>query len=158
MGELTQDRLKELLHYDPETGHFTRLKRVNNQVAGKVCNSRCSEGYIKIAIDGKRYAAHRLAFFYMTGEWPAESVDHKNLDTSDNSWSNLRECTQSQNLANREKATNNTLGVKNVYPYKLDKFRVVIDSKSYGVYNTLDEAEMVARVSRYLLYGEFARG
>ena len=64
---LTQEKLKALLHYDPDTGAFTRL-------AGRTCGNTVrteSRGYIIVSVDGRLFRAHRLAFLYMTGELPA---------------------------------------------------------------------------------------
>lgn len=99
---LTQARLKELLHYDPETGIFTWLVIANNNKAlvGTVAGSLNKPGYMMIGVDRKRYLAHRLAFLYMTGEWPSEQVDHINGERTDNRWCNLRAATEGENKHN----------------------------------------------------------
>lgn len=110
MSQLTQARLKELLHYDPETGTFTwRLTRTGQGLKGSIAGSRTREGYNAICIEGKTYKAHRLAFFYMLGEWPIQS-DHINHIRHDNRWCNLLSVTNKQNARNRTINSKNTSG------------------------------------------------
>lgn len=119
---LTYERLRELLHYDPVEGVFTWIvDRMSG--AGKVkFSARAGDragfidpkGYIKICVDTSDYFAHRLAFLYMTGEWPAEQIDHKNRVKDDCRWVNLREATHSQNKENESLRKDNKSGVKGV--------------------------------------------
>lgn len=111
---LTQARLKELLHYDPETGLFTRLVSVKQGRAGDIAGSIDSRFYISISIDGKNYRAHRLAWLYMTGKFPKRHIDHKDTIRHHNWWDNLREATNQQNQFNRDKSSNNTSGFKGI--------------------------------------------
>ena len=97
---LTQARLKELLHYDPETGLFTYLIRRGSYRAGTVAGCRHNQGYWQIMVDRKLYLAHRLAVFYMTGAWPEADVDHMNGDRSDTRWVNLRCASRQTNMHN----------------------------------------------------------
>ncbi len=100
-ANLTAARLRELLHYDPLTGIFKRrISTSQNARAGDVAGSIEAAGYIRIAVDGKRYRAHRLAWLYMTGEWPALMVDHEDTNKQNNRWINLREATHSSNCQN----------------------------------------------------------
>ena len=105
---LTQEYLKSILHYDPETGVFTWLHRhdvdgrTNGRYAGNIAGSP-SIGYISIGINGRRYQAHRLAFLYMVGRWPNPECDHQDTNRENNRWANLRESTSSQNKANTSK-------------------------------------------------------
>lgn len=97
---ITQARLKELLHYDQLTGEFTRRVCVNGRwPVGSVCGMLDDHGYIKVRVDGFRIRAHRLAFLHVLGYLPAE-VDHINGIRSDNAWSNLRDCSRSENQQN----------------------------------------------------------
>ena len=101
---LTQARLKELLHYDPETGAFTwRVDRTNGRRAGDLAGST-REGHITIGVEGTQYYAHRLAVLYMTGKWPKAGmhVDHINRQKADNRWCNLRVVSHSKNMRNRD--------------------------------------------------------
>ena len=113
---LTQEQLKEFLSYDPDTGIFTWLKAACNSVrVGSVAGCLDTYGYIRIKRARKQYGAHRLAFLYMTGEFPVDQVDHINGVRNDNRWLNLRQATGSQNMSNQGKPITNTSGFKGVF-------------------------------------------
>lgn len=105
---LTAERLREVLHYDPETGVFTRLesKAWNASGSGEVQPCR---GYIHLYVDGKRYPAHRLAWLYVYGCWPRDLIDHRNGDRSDNRICNLREADHKLNRENQHCARSDNL-------------------------------------------------
>lgn len=97
---LTQARLKELLHYDPETGVFKWLVHLGTSRVGGVAGSLRHDGYLTVMLDHKRYATHRLAFIYMLGGFPEYDVDHINGVRDDNRWVNLRAVSCSENNQN----------------------------------------------------------
>lgn len=103
--DLTRERLAALLKYDPETGAFTRLVSSGRGGAGGIAGSPDRNGHIQITVDRRRYAAHRLAWFYVTGEWPEGVIDHRNGARSDNRFNNLRDISQEANTQNLVRAT-----------------------------------------------------
>jgi hypothetical protein len=116
--------LKELLHYEPETGVFTWRVNKGPFLAGDVPGRAAGETksgrmvYPRVGIDGKRYIASRLAWLYMTGEWPSGVIDHINRNPLDTRFSNLRDVTQSMNCFNGGKRKHNTTGYQGVYKDK----------------------------------------
>lgn len=98
---LTVERLRELYRYDPETGEFTHLRGTGRGRVGTIAGTRRNTGYWTLEVDGVRYLAHRLAWFYVTGAWPAEFIDHIDRDRTNNRFSNLREATPVQNQMNK---------------------------------------------------------
>ena len=112
---LTQTRLKELLHYNPETGLFTRLIATCNRVkVGDIAGCLRKDGYQLISVGDVRYLAHRLAFLYMTGEFPKDDMDHIDHIRDNNKWVNLRPVTRQENGKNQSVAKNNTSGCTGV--------------------------------------------
>ncbi len=112
---ITQERLKELLHYDTETGVFTWKEsrgRVNK--GDQAGNINSWTGYTVIVIDSKGYTAHRLTFLYMIGSFPKVHTDHINGIRHDNRWENLREVTARENHRNRRKHKSNTSGITGI--------------------------------------------
>lgn len=107
--------LKEQLNYDPETGVFTWKINKKGLFAGSVAGDINVIGYRRIGFNCKRWLAHRLAWFYMTGEMPKNHIDHINLNRSDNRWCNLREATNAENMRNAGLRKDNTSGYKGVY-------------------------------------------
>ena len=158
---LTQSRLKELMHYNPSTGVFTWLKSRGGRVkAGDIAGVLHHSGYILIRTGGKVYLAHRLAWLYKAGCWPADMVDHINRNKADNRWCNLREATRSQNAQNAGLQENNTSGVRGVHWSKREGkwcVRCMLGGKrySFGLYDDLKTAAAVAADARKKLYGEF---
>ncbi|MEK0324092.1 MAG: HNH endonuclease [Nitrosopumilus sp.] len=152
---ITQKLLKELTVYNEETGDFTNRK--TGRVLG--CLDK-SHGYIITQISGHRGYIHRFAFLYMKGAMP-KYVDHKDRNRANNSWSNLRECTQSQNSANMGIAKNNTSGYKGVFYEKRNGTwysRLYIASKAIqlGSFGTKEEAAEAYNVAATANFGEFA--
>lgn len=98
---LTHEVLTSLLHYDPETGVFRwKVDRQGHARAGDVAGSRPPYGYVDIMVGGRRYGAHRLAWFYVHGKWPDGQIDHMNCVRDDNRISNLRDVPGSINRQN----------------------------------------------------------
>jgi hypothetical protein len=101
---ITQELLKERYNYDPLTGLFTNRVHVNsNSPIGAVAGTLHKRGYVRIAINGKQYPAHRLAWLYHYGQWPEHTIDHRNQIKDDNRIDNLRDVTLSTNCLNRGK-------------------------------------------------------
>ena len=97
---ITHDELKRRLHYEPKTGLFTRLINKGPGKKGAIAGHQTHpKGYVQISVASRQYYAHRLAWFYVTGNWP-KLIDHINGITSDNRFSNLRECSMSENMQN----------------------------------------------------------
>ena len=113
------ERLKKYLHYNPDTGVFTWLISPNSQApkgseAGYIRKNPGKTPYRHISIFGEGYYAHRLAWFYMTGEWPV-MVDHVDHNGLNNMWNNLRDCkTHAENMKNMPKCKANTSGITGV--------------------------------------------
>lgn len=105
---ITQADLKSRLHYDPETGVFTRLRGIGK--VGRVA----SNGYLQIMVIGERHMAHRLAWLYVYGEWPSTQLDHINQDRLDNRIENLRLATNKQNGENVRLFKHNKSGYRGV--------------------------------------------
>jgi len=104
-GVLTQERLKELVHYDPMAGTFTRIKLLKGSRAklGEIKGYSKKEGHLKTCLDGKEYYLARLAHLYMTGSF-GEIIDHIDGQPSNNKWANLRNTTKRGNVQNQVKA------------------------------------------------------
>lgn len=160
---LTQSELKSLLHYDPKTGIFTWLvNRNRNAKAGDVVGSINNRGYMRLMINRKTYTFHRLAFLYMKGKFPKDQVDHKDRNKTNNAFSNLRECTPSENSRNRGLSSNNSTGCTGVIKVK-NKFQAQIHinengskkSKYLGTYDSLEEAAAAYQITAKNEHGEF---
>lgn len=151
-----QATLKRDFSYDPESGIFT-------------CNSNPELavgyvpklGYLMIHAYGNTYYGHRLAFLYMTGKVP-ECVDHVDQNRANNTWSNLRSCTHSQNLANRGVQKNSKSGFKGVYLCKrrnrwLAQLTVRGKQMKLGSFQTPEDASAAYQKAATKYFGEFAK-
>jgi hypothetical protein len=96
---ITQERLRKLVNYDPETGIFTSIYRRRKVAVGSHLG-HINNDYVRMTIDGHRDYGHRFAVLYMKGYLPP-FVDHRDLDGLNNKWENLRECDRVQNNGNR---------------------------------------------------------
>lgn len=162
---VTEERLHELLDYDPETGVFTwKVDYGRTAKAGSEAKGSLGSGYRRISIDGRGYAAHRLVILWLLGvELPDGLVtDHVNGIRDDNRAANLRAATPSQNAQNSRLARNNTSGFKGVYwVRKHRKWVAKIQSQGrkecLGHFIEREKAAMAVRTARRHLHGEYAR-
>lgn len=161
-ADLTAERLRHCLSYDPTTGEFTRLVDSYRGVAkaGSKPGRLFKNGYIYIALDCKRYLAHRLAWLYVYGAWPAEQIDHINQVKTDNRIENLRAVTPRVNNENRRKAqSQNLVGLRGVSWHAHSKkwrSRITVRGVEYrlGLYDTAEDAsEAYIRAKRQLHEG-----
>lgn len=118
-------------------------------------------GYVEVQIDGMRFLAHRLAWFYVNGSWPKTNIDHRDRDRANNRYDNLREATQAQNTINKSVQSNNKLGVQGVvFDRHRNKFRayVNLNGKHHhgGRFDTLEEAKAARDQLSLRVHGEFS--
>ncbi len=109
---ITQARLKELLHYNPDTGVFTRKK--NGRTAGGIARNGAGKPYWSMSVDGKTHKAHRLAWLFSFGHLPKNDIDHEDGNGLNNKISNLRDVSHHINCKNRRLQSNNSSGYNGV--------------------------------------------
>lgn len=154
--------------YDATSGVITRNYRAdarkewNTRYAGRPAGCVQANGYITVQIDRERYLAHRLIWKIMTGRDPCGEVDHIDLDPQNNAWSNLRQCTSSENLTNRRMRRDNRAGLKGVcFHPQSGKFRARIRKNNVvtdlGLFWTREEAHAAYAAAATRLHGQFAR-
>lgn len=158
---ITQQELRELLHYDPETGIFTAKVKRYRAVVGKPIGTVTSGGYVRMTIRRKVYLAHQLVWLYVHGEWPKTKLDHKNNVRNDNRISNLRQADDSQNLFNKLNQSNNTSGYKGVrWDKRNNRWMVTIRSRGkdffVGRFHDKSEAAAAYKAAADAHHGEFA--
>ena len=146
---ITQSELKATLYYEPDTGVFRRYSRTGN---GKLTEEPVGyvtpKGYLRVRIGDEKYFLHRLAWLYVYGKFPKETIDHINKIPSDNRIENLRDISNFENQQNKseEAPRNSSTGIKNITHVK-GKFRVQIWKNGVhqvlGTFSTIEEASKV---------------
>ncbi len=154
--------LREIVFYDPKTGHFEwRKSRGGKALAGTKAGSVNRRGYIEISIRCRKWLGHRLAWFYTHGQLP-KAIDHINGNASDNRIDNLRAASQGQNMANTRIRRNNTSGFKGVswcsYTNRwVAHIRKDGRKRTVGRFDTPEEAHAAYCLAAEQMHGEFAR-
>jgi HNH endonuclease len=162
-GNFDAEYLRKTLKYDPDTGLWwkrprqqTRGPRTKDGTAGYID----SDGRRRLHVNGHRYYANRLAWLYMTGEWPSLEVDHEDRDTSNDRWGNLRLATEAQQHANNSRLAKDNTGVLRIHQRSNGKFRVKIRRARKAIFqqdfDTLEEAIIARDAAMKELFGEFA--
>jgi hypothetical protein len=153
---ITQARLKELFDYFD--GHFIVKK---TGLVKKETPITKNHRYARIVVDNKAYYLHRLIYLFHVGSLP-KVLDHVDNDRTNNRIENLREATQQQNCLNRTRHRNNASGCKNVHWNKaVKKWTVGLSvnrvRKTFGHFEDLEFAALVAEEARCKFHGDFAR-
>ena len=155
---MDQSQLKKRLWYDKDTGVF--LWRISSSPrirpwskAGKVTPT----GYVRIGLDGKSYAAHRLAWLYVHGCHPENYIDHIDGNPRNNKFENLREATNKQNQENQKQHSSNSTGYRGVTFHKgVNKYQAQVGHHGkliyLGLFETLEQAANAVREKREILY------
>lgn len=151
MSAKIEYEIKRKLSYCPDRGNLIWKVNGHGIRKGRVAGGVNSDGYVQVMVCGKQMLAHRVAFFLMNGRWPKE-IDHIDRNRSNNSWSNLRECSRSENQKNKnpfqKSYSTNKVGVKGVYKRPNGKYQVLGRHNKYlGTYECLGQAIKIANFS-----------
>lgn len=153
---LTHDELISLLEYKPDTGCFVRIKAVGNngnwKAGDNVGSVDTQSGYVKIGLKGKRFYAHRLAWFYVHGVWPKGKIDHINHVRNDNRLINLRDVDDFAHARNCSMQSNNASGATGVY-WNTDRnkwqARIMVNRKNLylGMFDNIKDAKNARKLA-----------
>ena len=154
---LTRKYLLSILEYNKETGQL--IWKINRAKAkmGEPAGCLTPKGYLYIGINGQRYFAHKLVWFYVTGRWPRKQIDHINQNGADNRFENLRLVTNRENHRNKRLSKKNASGHTGInWIERLAKWRarIMVDGKDIhlGVFADIRDA-INARKEANLVYG-----
>lgn len=155
---LSAERLRLILTYQPESGCFLwnvesrsgfKQSVVNHLPGDEAGTPRKSDGRIVIRIDGRTYLRYRLAWLWMTGQWPTGEIDHADGDPANDRFANLREASRGLNQQNirrpfKTKKSSKYLGVFANKPGRAAPWRAAITDRgrqmNLGAFMTETEA------------------
>ena len=160
MLPLAHGRLIFWLSYDPEAGAFVWLRSPNRRIRVGSQAGCATKIATLIRVDGVLYGAHRLAWLYMTGDWPTHEIDHWDGNPNNNRWRNLRSATRQQQMWNRVGQCTSKSGVKGVYLNRYGRWIAYIKVNErtvyLGTFATKDQAGDAQRRAAEQHHGKFA--
>ena len=166
VDKISHTELTQLLSYDCKSGKFA-WRVTKNSYGGKVKVGAIAghiniNGYCEIRLNGRRYLGHRLAWFYVNKEWPSSEIDHINGNPSDNSITNLRCVTRSQNSQNTKIRSDNSSGIKGVsWSKSVNKWVAYVNidgkRKHLGCFDDIQDATEARLASEKVYHAEYAR-
>lgn len=152
------EQLRRWLSYDSDTGVFIWRVSLNNTIAvGQLAGTLKSNGYIYISLNDRKCLAHRLAWFYVYGEWPQHILDHINGKRADNRLANLRASNHTLNRANSKTRRKGLKGIRkngNRWSAQIEEKGVVYHQ---GTFDTPEEAHEAYKKATARVFGNFAR-
>lgn len=149
--------LRAMFSYDPTSGSLAWRTRPeadfvsegawkiwNVRFAGKPAGGLNNYGYIRVAIGGRRFLAHRIIWLIQTGELP-DDVNHINGIHDDNRWANLRSVSYGDRSKNACKRSDNSSGITGVSWFKaLEQWRAYVTvcgrHLHLGYFDKIDDA------------------
>lgn len=160
---MSPEEIRKRLRYDPETGrcYWVDPSKYHRGLTGQ--EAGCSAEYRGktrwyIRLGGRGYPRARIAFAIMTGKFP-EMVDHKNGNTLDDRWANLREASASQNAWNiggRTKKSELPVGVRALSSGRFQaRIAANRETRMLGTFATAAEAYAAYLRAKAELHGEF---
>lgn len=162
---ISHEEVRSRFSYDLTTGILSYRVPPPNQSASLIGKEagylrQTKYGIYRVVKFGKiAVYAHRLIWFYMLARWPEGLIDHKDGDTLNNRFFNLRPATQSKNKSNCLKYRSNTSGFKGVTKCKGKwKAQITFQSRIYylGLYATPEEAHAAYLAKAKELQGVFS--
>lgn len=148
--KLTHERLTELLDFDSATGVFVWKIASSNRVkvgdrAGMVRKN--AEGRF-LTVDGERFLAHRLAWFYAKGTWAAHDIIPVDGNWDNCAIQNLKEVSRVELQHQRGRQSNNTSGFLGVSSAPFGKWQAKVTwnyvQVSLGMnFSTAEEASSI---------------
>lgn len=153
--------LRRYIKYDAESGVFTWLDRppYSSVRVGDVAGYR-SNANIVVKLRGRLLYAHVVAWWFVTGEWPKNEVDHKNVDGFDNRFENLRRATRTQNACNRRASSKTGAGLKGAFTQDGRWLgQIVVGGRQIylGRFDTEEAAHAAYTAASRKYHGEFSR-
>jgi len=156
----TREIIAKYLDYDLATGVLRWRVKIRNVNSGDVAGyiNKTAKGYRhrRVYLLGRQYPASHLIWVLMTEEWPVAEIDHRNLDSLDDRWDNLRLATKTQNRQNQGLKRINSTGYKGVY-LQSNRWIAQIRKQHIGCFNTAEEAARAYDIKAEEFYREFAR-
>lgn len=158
--------LSELFYVDASSPSGLRwsVPRARIVKAGDVAGTISPLGYWSVRVNRREYQCHRVIWELMYGPIPdGMEIDHKNLIRNDNTLSNLRLASISDNQRNKSKTRTNTSGYKGVHwCTRAKKWRATIrdgngNKTNLGSYSDILVAAKAYETAAHKYHGQFAR-
>ena len=147
------ERLRELLHYNGETGILSWKQAASSKLAGSVAGGiHKGTGYLRVTVDKSTFLSHRVIWKLVTGDEPVGAIDPLNGLRGDNSLCNLRLVDKSTNHKNRKLSSTSSSGVAGVTWSKhsmkwMSRIKVNQHMKYLGIFDTFEEAVIARKLA-----------
>lgn len=152
---------RNLFEYDADTGVIRWRVSRGRVKAGAEAGCLDGQGYRIIRAFGVIYQAHRIAWLFHYGIWPAEELDHKDRDKSNNRILNLREATRVQNACNSAAPISRSSGFRGVTKHRNGRWQASIKIKGrsiyLGLFNDAEDAHAAYCSAQVKHHGDFRR-